>query len=145
MKNLRTAAIVVATGAASFVLSGCIGLSTDSRTSNQGGGDIVTAGLKAAQGQLSSLTPDEIQAASDFAIQQSGADAEPMTDEQAAAVSSFLKDNSINSVEDFEALAENPENVVVGQDVEEAVESFLQGLGEDFSFEDFEEAVAEGQ
>ncbi|MGE3182218.1 MAG: hypothetical protein AB7N71_11355 [Phycisphaerae bacterium] len=141
MKNLRIATAGVATGVL-LSLTGCLGLSTDPRTSNQGGGDLISAGLKAAQGQIASLTPDEIQVASDFAIQQTGVDADSMTDEQAAAVSTFLKDNNLNRVEDFEALQANPENVVVAQEVQDAVEMFLQGLGEDFSFDEFEEQQA---
>ena len=125
-------------GLVGLVLSGagCFGgFGGDDRSNNQGGGDILSAGLKVASGSMTSLTPDEIQAASDFAIQQTGAPVPEMTDDQAAAVVQFLKDNNLNRVEDIQSLAENPGNVVVAQEVEAAVESFLSGLGEDFDFE----------
>lgn len=112
---------------------GCI--SSPNRTSNQGGGSILTAAAKLAGGQLSSLTPDEIQVATDFAIDNFGLEVPSLEDEQAEAVVTFLNDNNLNSVEDIQALADNPGDVVVSDDVKDAIESLLRGLGEDIDFE----------
>jgi hypothetical protein len=117
-----------------FSLTGCIPPVED-RLNNQGGGNIVTAAAKVASQQLSSLTPDEIQAAADLAIQQFGAPIQPLSDDEAAAVARFLKDNLLNKVEDIQALANNPDSVVISPEVQAAVISFLQGLGADVNFD----------
>lgn len=118
---------VVATG-----IGGCLGV--DSRLTNQGGGNLITAAAKAAAGKLNSLTPDEIQIASDFAIDQLNLAGEPLTDDQAEAVVTFLEDNQLKTVDDIQGLADNPGDVVISEEVRTAIEAFLQGLGEDFSF-----------
>lgn len=114
------------------LLAGCV-LGLDSRLTNQGGGNLVTAAGKAAGGNLTSLTPDEIQVASDFAIDQYGLPISALTDSEAAAVAQFLDDNQLHKIEDVQALQQNPENVVISADVRVAVESFLRGLGTDVS------------
>ena len=130
MKIGTGVALVCGFGLAQF---GCVG--TPDRTSNQGGGNILTAAGKLASGQLSTLTPDEIQVATDFAIQNFGLEVPSLEDEQAEALVTFLSENDLNSVEDIQALADNPGDVVVSDDVKEALESLLRGLGEDVDFQ----------
>ena len=70
-----------------MLLPGCLGYAPVSRTNNQGGGTIVTAGLKVGNNNLSSLTADEVQILADFAMEQQGiTTVDPITDDQAAAV-----------------------------------------------------------
>lgn len=81
-------------------LSGCAP-AVDSRTSNQGGGNVVTAGSKVAAGSMAALTPDEIQILADsFAPEGTPA----LNDEQAAAMQQFLVANDVNTVDDISRL-----------------------------------------
>lgn len=82
------------------------------------GESILSAGAKLASGQISQLTAGELQILNQSVIgllgsQNPGFDPQPLTTEQAEAVSNFLKANNLNTFEDFEALAkiaeENPE------------------------------------
>ncbi|MBN1490984.1 MAG: hypothetical protein JXA69_13790 [Phycisphaerae bacterium] len=80
--------------------SGCAP-AVDPRTSNQGGGNIVTAGSKVAAGSMAALTPDEIQILADnFAPEGTPA----LNDEQAAAMQQFLVANDVNTVDDISRL-----------------------------------------
>lgn len=103
------------------VLAGCF-IPLDPRTSNQGGGNILTATGKIASGQLGSLTPDEIQILADTAAQANPQIPDiQLTDEQAQAASDFLKANNINTVEDIQNLVEqaqqDPNSVVIPDSV----------------------------
>lgn len=103
------------------ILTGCI-FPTDPRTSNQGGGNILTATGKIASGQLSSLTPDEIQILADTAAQANPQIPDiQLTDEQAQAASDFLKANNVNTVEDVQNLIEqaqqDPNSIVIPDSV----------------------------
>lgn len=133
MQSSKWTALLAAAGIAGGTLTGCVGV--DNRLNNQGGGNIVTAAAKLASGALSDLTADEIQAATDFAIDTFGVAIPSLDDDQAAAVAQFLEDNDLNSVEDIQALAENPGDVVISDDVKDAVESLLAGLGETIDFD----------
>lgn len=82
-------------------LSGCGG--GDPRTSNQGGGSLVTAGLKITSNRISALTPDEIQILGDVA-QSRNPDMPALTDEEAALIQEFLAANRINSLDDITKL-----------------------------------------
>lgn len=83
------------------------------RLSNQGGGTLISAGLKIDGGEMSSLTPDEIQLLADTANQFVQEIDLELSDEQAEAISAFLQSNNLDSVEDFQSLLDNPENVVI--------------------------------
>lgn len=125
----------------SWILAGCAGLIVfsggcfgDPRTTDQGGGSIITAGVKVATGQLASLTPDEIQIIGDnisnFIV---GAPPVELTNEQAAAISEVLIANDLNSIEDVTALVENPGDVVLPDE-------FLE-LFADFDTSEIEQAA----
>lgn len=115
-----------------ILLPGCLGELPGGRTNNQGGGNIFTAGLKVANNNLSSLTPDEVQILADFVMEQEGiTTVDPITDNQAAAAVQFLQDNNINSIADIENL--DPNTVVISDDVRAAIEAFtgesLESMG----------------
>ncbi len=106
---------------------GCV-FSTDPRTSNQGGGNILTATGKIASGQLASLTPDEIQILADTALQANPELGQvELTDDQAQAASDFLKANHVNTIEDIQALIEqaqqDPNSVVIPESVLTLIDS----------------------
>ena len=120
-----------------LLLAGCP--SFDERTNNQGGSNQVQAATKLLSNQLGSLNPDDVQVLADIATQASGATNVPqVTDEQAAAVVSFLAANNIQTIEDVQRLIDNPQGVVVPPDVQSVLEtiadpsayqSIIQGLG----------------
>lgn len=109
-----------------ITLGGCP-LAGGSRTSNQGGGSIVTAGAKFAGGTMTTLTPDEIQVVTDFVIENvdTPEDVDPLTDDQAAAVVQFIQDNNLNTVADIQALIDNPDDVVISPTVQDALEALV--------------------
>jgi len=97
--------------------SGCFP-AADPRTSNQGGGSIISVGLKLAQQNIGDLNADEWQILTDsaptIAAQYNvdlGAISEltELSDEQAAAIVQFLDDNSIQTIDDLEQLAQQIE------------------------------------
>ena len=90
------------------------GCGTDARTSNQGGGNILTTGIKVNNGELTSLTPDEIQIIGDQLSNfvPDAPDVE-LTDEQAEVISQVLEENGINTIEDAIALGQNPGDIVL--------------------------------
>ncbi|MFH1748112.1 MAG: hypothetical protein ABIG44_13835 [Planctomycetota bacterium] len=104
--------------------TGCPFNSLDSRTNNQGGGSILTAGIKFANNTLSALTADEIQIITDLIIQQAQLPIDSLTDEQAAAIVIFIHDNNLNTIEDFLALRNaNINDLVISDEVREVLES----------------------
>ena len=117
----KTATLALCALGGLSLLSGCI-FPTDPRTSNQGGGNILTATGKIASGQLASLTPDEIQILADTAAQANPQIPDiQLTDEQAQAASDFLKANNVNTVEDIQQLIEqaqqDPNSIVIPDSV----------------------------
>ena len=116
MSNLTNRPFVILAGCAGLIVfsGGCFG---DPRTTDQGGGSIITAGVKVATGQLASLTPDEIQIIGDN-IANFITDAVPveLTNEQAAAISEVLVANDLNTIEDITALIENPGDIVLPEE-----------------------------
>ena len=114
--------IAVASTAMLVALTGC--LSLDPRTSNQGGGSLISAGAKVAGGSLATLTPDEIQILADEASNLSPDIQIPeLTDDQAEVVSEFLQVNNVNTLNDIEQLVENfendPDSIVIPDEVTE--------------------------
>ncbi len=108
------------------------------------GDSILSAGAKLASGQISQLTPGELQILNQtisgvLAADNPDLQIEPLTDDQATAVSSFLAANNLNTFEDFEALGEtarnNPESL---QGLDELAAAF-EGSGTDFDPENFTE------
>ncbi|MCB9856732.1 MAG: hypothetical protein H6818_13715 [Phycisphaerales bacterium] len=100
-RNLRFCAL--ATMALGLGLTGCFGDS------------ILSAGAKIAGGQISQLTAGEIKILNEtvagvLASTNPGFTAEPLTDDQATALSNFFKANNLNSISDFEQLQQTAEN-----------------------------------
>lgn len=100
----------------SILLTGCP--VADPRTSNQGGGSILSAGTKIAGGNISGLTPDEIQIIGDAATSVNE-QVPTLSDEQADAISEFLVANNINSVDDVQAVVDDPGMLVIPEGLEE--------------------------
>lgn len=86
--------------------SGCIG---DPRTSNQGGGTLLSAGSKLLAGNIRALTADEWQIlgdnapslASQFGIDLGEFQVPSLTDEQAAAIVDFLNGYEIDTIDEL--------------------------------------------
>jgi len=115
---LTSAMLIVVAG----VGCGLIFPSLDPRLTDGGGGTLISALDKVAQGNLSGLTQDELQLLSDQinqAIQSAnpGAPVNPLTNEQASAILEFLAANNLNSPEDFDAFSMqaemDPDSVVI--------------------------------
>jgi hypothetical protein len=118
-----------------------------SRTGNQGGSNIVQAAGKLVNNQFGTLNPDDIQVLADAAVQISGVDIPPVTDDQAAAVVSFIDANQITSLESLEQVVHRAEqdidSVVIPDDVREVLEAIAGNIEqyqelENIDVEDFE-------
>ncbi len=105
-------------------LTGCP--TTDARTSNQGGGSLISAGAKVLGGEISNLTPDELQVAADTAADITD---DPqlagfvLGDDDAAAIVDFLELNGINTVDDIQRLADNPDSL----EIPESLQTLIDG------------------
>ncbi len=99
----------------------------DPRTSNQGGGNILTAAAKIAAGRISTLTPDEVQILGDTVSANSPQVEISITDEQAADAVRFLKDNNVNTIQDIQRLVEqyrrDPDSIEIPQSIIDLFES----------------------
>ena len=120
--NLRRAFFCALLVSASGLLAGCPGLNP--RTSNQGGGTLISAGAKVVSGTMTTLTADEIQILGDEVASRStrfnGID---ISDEQAEAASDFLVANDLDTVADIQALVANPGSVQIPESVEALVDA----------------------
>jgi hypothetical protein len=112
--------------AACFVLTGTLGCLlapvVPERTSNQGGGTILTATGKVLDGQMTQLTADEVQIVMD---QISDLDPQldlTLDDDQAQAIVDFLAANGIDSLDDFQDLT--PGTIQLPQGVAQLFENF---------------------
>lgn len=118
---------VVAAGliACAVLLTGCPAM--DPRTSNQGGGNILTAGAKLAAGRISTLTPDEVQILGDTVSANSPQVDIRITDEQAADAVDFLNRYNVNTIRDIERLVEqsqrDPDSIEIPESILELFES----------------------
>lgn len=110
---------------ATVLAGGCP--SVDSRTSNQGGGNLITAASKLAAGDLSTITADEIQIVTDFAIDQLDAPIDAVPDDAAEAVVTFIQDNNLNTIDDIQSLVDNPDQAVVDDNVVAVLGAFAEG------------------
>ena len=113
IKSIAVAGFAVAT---LLSIGGCP--LSPSRTNNQGGGNILSATVKVVGGQLTGLTPDEVQIVADTVKNVTGNTEIPeITDEQAQAAVDFLRANNLNSIEDLssfiEQAANDPDSVVI--------------------------------
>jgi hypothetical protein len=106
-----------------MLATGCM-TGDNSRTTNQGGGTLISAGLKYGQNNLGALNPDEIQIVTDYLIAQNDLPIPPLTDEQAAAVVQFMADNNLSTREDILALQDaNPDDIVISPSVRDVLAS----------------------
>lgn len=126
-------AVVVSTTtiAALLFLTGCPKQQT--RTNNQGGGNIVTAGAKVAGGNIAALTPDEIQILADNVteFQDTPVDVPELTDAQATAASDFLIANDVKTIEDVQSLIQqieaDPTSIVIPDSVQQLIDGGVFG------------------
>jgi len=109
---LRKGTVIVA-AALLITAIGCFNL--DPRTSNQGGGSLLTAVGKITSDRIGDLTADEFQILADQAadiVAQYEVDLgelgglPALRDDQAAAIVQFLDDNNVRTEEDLERLAQ---------------------------------------
>jgi hypothetical protein len=119
----------VAWAAAGLCVCGCGVLfpMPGSRTCDQGCSTPGQAVGKILSDNLGGLNPDDVQVLADMATQVSGLQVPQVTNEQAAAVVSFLQANGISTIEDLQAkIAEaeaNPDSVVIPADVLSVLEA----------------------
>lgn len=105
-------------------VTGCPFAMPGDNTNNKGGGSLITAGLKFANDNLGALTADEIQIVTDLVIEQAQLPIDPLTDEHAAVVVTFIDDNNLNTIEDFRALQyADIDDLVISDEVREVLES----------------------
>ncbi len=131
MRTLCRGGLLVLTTAALVGGTGCGGFVGGDRTSNQGGGTVLSAGSKLAADELCGLTPDEWQLATDNAdmlaslagFDVSGYELPPITDEQAEAIVDFLALHGVCTFDDLTALAESPD-LEIPPELEELVALF---------------------
>lgn len=107
-----------------FALGGCP-MAGPERTTNQGGGNILSATSKIVGGQMTNLTPDELQIAVDTVSNVSEAIDIELTDEQAQAAVDFLVANSLNSIEDIEAFVAQAENDPDSVQIPESLQALI--------------------
>ena len=111
---------------ACLVLTGTLGClfgpMVPERTSNQGGGTILTATGKVLEGQMTQLTADEVQIVTDQLNDLNPQVDLTLDDDQAQAIVDFLAQNGINSFDDFQNL--DPGTVQPPQGAAELFENF---------------------
>lgn len=104
--SVKTAAVLGLM--ACFVLAGTFGCLfapvVPERTSNQGGGTILSATGKMVGGRMTQLTPDEVQIVADQINDLNPQVNLTLDDDQAQAIVDFLAQNGINSFDDFQNL-----------------------------------------
>lgn len=119
-QSIMTALAVLGT----ITLTGCP--SADSRTGNQGGGSLISAGAKVAGGSMTDLTADEIQILGDVIATRSTRFAGvEITDEQASAAVDFLEANDLNTVNEIKALVDNPGSITIPDSVQALLDAGL--------------------
>jgi hypothetical protein len=101
MKAIRTGLCGVFVVAITAGVSGCFPSTV---------GDLLGAGIKVLNGQISTLTAGEVKALNAVAIgvinESIGSNLEPITDAQAQAVADFFQANNLDTPEDFQQLAD---------------------------------------
>lgn len=99
----------------------------DPRLTNQGGGSLLSAVFKAADGNLTAVTPDEIQIVTDFAIDQSDAPITPLDDQTAQTIADIIEQNGLNSIAAIEALLADPSGFDITDEQLEVLAAFVAG------------------
>lgn len=128
MHVFRNGVRLLVFGAVLTLATGCP-MATESRTANQGGGSLLTAGAKVAGGNISNLTPDEIQIVMDKAIELKPSLAiSPLSDTEAQAVVDFFQANNLNTLDDVVSLIQAAENDPSAVVIPASVEAVLAEL-----------------
>lgn len=127
--SARKLIVVAACGYAGLLmLTGCLSVPWE-RTGNQGGSSVVQATTKFLGNNLGDLNPDDIQVLADLATSIVGADIPAVTDEQAAAVVSFLDANSIGTVQDLQDIVrqaeQDPNSIVIPDNVRQVIQAMM--------------------
>ena len=86
-----------------LLLAGCMG---DPRTTNQGGGSIITAATKVHDQQLNQLTPDEVQIVADLVSDLLPEVDIELSDDVADAVTALFVENEVTSFDEARTLAD---------------------------------------
>lgn len=125
--RIRSLAVALGLGGCAVLLTGCP--AQDPRTSNQGGGSILSAGAKIAGSRISTLTPDEIQILGDTVSARSAQIELSITDQQAADAVQFLVDNKVNSIQDIQRLVEQYQNDPNSIEIPESILDLFESGG----------------
>ena len=136
---------VAVAGSGGCDLFGLFNVFAPARLTDGGGGNILTAGVKVATGQMTTLTQDEMQVLNDqvgslLQAVDPNAPVQEMTNEQADGLIDFLQQNSLpgssstglNSIEDIQAFAEaaqaDPSILVVPQTLIDAYTGTIDNI-----------------
>lgn len=125
--DAKKAALCVVLGSVGLVVLGCGLIPMPGRTCDQGCSSPALAAGKILTNNLGGLNADDVQVLADLATQFAGLDLPAVTNEQAAAVVSFMQANGITTIESLQAkieeAQENPGSVVIPPDVLAVVEA----------------------
>lgn len=119
MRQIKSISITAAIVGMLALLTGCPTVST--RLTNQGGGSLLSAGAKVAGNNLLALTPDELQILSDTAaaaIDDPQIAGFEMSDAEASALLEFLEVNAIDSIDDLQAVVDDPGALTIPDSLE---------------------------
>ncbi|MFO0838610.1 MAG: hypothetical protein U1D55_08765 [Phycisphaerae bacterium] len=123
----RFTAMAVSLGVC-LVLGGCP--LQQNRLSNQGGGNLVTFGLKVLNKNLTAATPDEWQVLTDRVSEALPQVNITLGDDEAQVISDFIQANSLNSLQDIEQVVtqvsndpHNAGNLVIPESLVTLIES----------------------
>lgn len=105
MRNHRNLVLCTVAAALLTIMGGCTG--ADPRLSNQGGGSILSAGSKLVAGNIGDMNPDEWQIVGDnvatlatqFQNELGDVQIPILSDEQAAAIVTFLDQNNLQTLQ----------------------------------------------
>ena len=123
MKKRKGFGIVVVAGVIAALVAGCgsTPLSNENdELSNQGGGSLITAGLKIATESMTDLTPDEIQIIATSGADLLGVDELPeIDDDQAQLIVDLLVDYDLSSIDEIGTFLSDAASGQVSVDAED--------------------------
>ena len=105
MKSWHTAIVLLA----AFGLLAALGCGSDPRTSNQGGGSIISATSKLNEGAIGDMTADELQILGDAATTWGGMEIPMLSDDDAGLIVDFLDENEIDTIDELTAALQSGE------------------------------------
>jgi hypothetical protein len=125
--DAKKTALCVVLGAVGLAVFGCGLIPMPGRTCDQGCSSPALATGKILTNNLGGLNADDVQVLADLATQIAGLSLPAVTNEQAAAVVSFMQANGITTIEALQAkieeAQENPGSVVIPPDVLAVIEA----------------------